>query len=117
MGVGAQKDLGGTKLLPEKWLDSLNFSFFFVEIKVTSKITKKKDLHWNWDGFSVRIKVTSRKKNKKRFSLKLRRFFWYEIAQNFDTNFLKKYKIAQNFDSKLPKNYKISQKFDAKLSK
>ena len=46
MGVGAQNDLGGTKLLLEKWLDTLNFAGkiyrFSVQIKVTSKKKKKK---------------------------------------------------------------------------
>ena len=64
MAVGAQNDLGGTKLLPEKWLDALSFArkinrFFGPNLEVFSK---KKGLHWNWDGFSVQIKVFSKKK-------------------------------------------------------
>ena len=50
-------------------------------------------------GFSVEIKMTS---EKKRSSLKLRRFDKYEIAQNFDANLPKKYEIAQNYDAILP---------------
>ena len=57
------KALGGTKLLPEKWLVALNFQSigFSVHIKV---ISKKKSLHLNWDGFSVQIKEVSNKKKK-----------------------------------------------------
>ena len=80
MAVGAQNDLGGTKLLPEKWLDALRFSVkietvFSAQIKVSSKKKKKKKgLHWNFNGFSVQIEVFSKKKKKKRSSLKLQRF-------------------------------------------
>ena len=46
---------GGTKLLPEKWLDALSFArkinrFLGRNWRVLKK--KKKGLHWNWDGFS-----------------------------------------------------------------
>ena len=49
MGVGAQKDLGGHQTFSRKMTS--NFArkviSFSVHIKV---ISKKKGLHWNWDG-------------------------------------------------------------------
>ena len=93
MGVGAQNDLGGTKVLPENWLESCQTNqSFFCPKKSDLKKNKKKDLHSNWDSYSVQVKVLSKKKvftqietvflskwrcspKKKRSSLKLRQFF------------------------------------------
>ena len=65
MAVGAQNDLEGTKLLPEKWLNALRCSVkietvFSAQIKVSSKKKKKKGLHWDFNGFSVQIEVFSK---------------------------------------------------------
>ena len=63
MGVGAQNDLGGTKVLPEEWLESCltNQSFFLSKLRWSPK---KKGFHSNWDGISVQIVVISKKKKK-----------------------------------------------------
>ena len=72
---------GGSKLLPEKWLDALRFS---VKIETVffcpnwGVLQKKKGLPWNLNGFSVQMKVFSKKKKKKkkkRSSPKLRQYF------------------------------------------
>ena len=64
---------GGSKLLPEKWLDALRFSVkietvFSAQIKVFSKKKKKKKkkgLPWNLNGFSSPNEGVLQKKKKK----------------------------------------------------
>ena len=60
---------GGSKLLPEKWLDALRFSVkietvFSAQIKVFSKKKKKKGLPWNLNGFSSPNEGVLQKKKK-----------------------------------------------------
>ena len=62
---------GGSKLLPEKWLDALRFSVkietvFSAQIKVFSKKKKKKVFPEIWTVFPVQMKVFSKKKKKKK---------------------------------------------------
>ena len=78
---------GGSKLLPEKWLDALRFSVkidtvFSAEIKVFSKKKKKKVFPEIWTVFPVQMKVFSKKKKKKkRSSPKLRRYFGTSVPK------------------------------------
>ena len=73
-GRRSSNDLGGSKLLPEKWLDALRFSVkietvFSAQIKVFSKKknkNKKKGLSWNLNGFSSPNEGVLQKKNKKK---------------------------------------------------
>ena len=62
---------GGSKLLPEKWLDALRFSVkieavFSAQMKVFSKKKKKKVFPEIWTVFPVQMKVFSKKKKKKK---------------------------------------------------
>ena len=54
---------GGTKVLPEKWLESCltNQSFFLSKLRWSPK-KNKKGLHSNWASFSVQFVVISKKK-------------------------------------------------------
>ena len=112
MGVGAQDDLGGHQTFARKMTCFSEIGFETV--------------------FSVQVKVIP--KQKKRSSLKLRRFFlakfgWYptkkvslKLRRFFCPNLgdLQKkglHWIAENFrGTKLPKYYKIAQNFHALLT-
>ena len=98
---------GGSKLLPEKWLDALRSSVkietvFSAQIEVFSKKKrsslkferffcpnkgvlqkKKKGLPWNLNGVSVQMKLFSKKKEKKkkRSAPKLRRYFGNGVSK------------------------------------
>ena len=118
---------GGTKVLPEKWLESCltNQSFFLSKLRWPPQ--KKKVFTQIEPLFLSRLRWPPKKKKKS--SLTLRRFFYpvfgifyeanlpkrHEIAQNFDAILPKKYEIAWNFDAKSPKIYKIAQNFARNL--
>ena len=72
--------LGGSKLLPEKWLDALRFSVkiesvFSAQIKVFSK--KKKVFPEIWTVFPVQMKVFSKKKKRKKVFTETKTVFWH----------------------------------------
>ena len=75
---------GGSKLLPEKWLDALRFSVkietvFSAQIKVFSKKKKKKRKVFPeiWTVFPVQMKVFSEKKKKKTVFTETKTVFWH----------------------------------------
>ena len=118
MGVESQYDLGGTKVLPEKLLESCqtNQLFFLSKLRCPPKKRKKRSLLKLSRFFCTNCGDLKKKKKKKVFN-HIETFIFVQRSEYFTANLPERHEIAQNFDAILPKEYEIARNFEAKSPK